>query len=131
MKRKSHNHLDTTNFQNEPKHGTRWQSHFWDRMQRLVKKQQKSSFTVSFLDRQAVPKMKRKSRNHLDTTNFQNEPKHGTAWQSHFWDPHAALSKKTKRKALSPVSFLGDRKIAKLTAKGDPCNKQKKTTAFS
>ena len=38
---------------NEPKHGpkngTAWRSHFWDRMHRLVKKQKKSSFTVSFL----------------------------------------------------------------------------------
>ena len=37
---------------NEPKHGpkngTAW-SHFWDRMHRLVKKQKKSTFTVSFL----------------------------------------------------------------------------------
>ena len=45
--------LDTTNFKNEPKHGpkngTAWRSHFWDRMHRLVKKQKKSSFTVSFL----------------------------------------------------------------------------------
>ena len=38
---------------NEPKHGpkngTAWRSHFWDRMHRLVKKQKKSTFTVSFL----------------------------------------------------------------------------------
>ena len=38
---------------NEPKHGpkngTAWRSHFWDRVHRLVKKQKKSSFTVSFL----------------------------------------------------------------------------------
>ena len=38
---------------NEPKHGpkngTAWRSHFWDRAHRLVKKQKKSSFTVSFL----------------------------------------------------------------------------------
>ena len=38
---------------NEPKHGpkngTAWRSHFWDRLHRLVKKQKKSSFTVSFL----------------------------------------------------------------------------------
>ena len=48
----------TTNFvqqtsKNEPKHGpkngTAWRSHFWDRMHRLVKKQKKSTFTVSFL----------------------------------------------------------------------------------
>ena len=32
---------------NEPKRARR--SHFWDRMHRLVKKQKKSSFTVSFL----------------------------------------------------------------------------------
>ena len=38
---------------NEPKHGpkngTAWRSHFWDRMRRLVKKQKKGTFTVSFL----------------------------------------------------------------------------------
>ena len=32
-----------------PKNGTAWRSHFWDRMHRLVKKQKKSTFTVSFL----------------------------------------------------------------------------------
>ena len=30
-----------------PKNETAWRSHFWDRMHRLVKKQKKSSFTVS------------------------------------------------------------------------------------
>ena len=38
---------------NEPKHGPKngsaWRSHFWDRMHRLVKKQKKNTFTVSFL----------------------------------------------------------------------------------
>ena len=34
---------------NEPKHGPKNGTHFWDRMHRLVKKQKKSSFTVSFL----------------------------------------------------------------------------------
>ena len=69
-----------------------------------------------------------------------NEPKHGpkngTAWRSHFLGPHAQLSKRTKEKALSRSHFWDrlapsyqkrDRKIAKSTAKADPCNKQKMT----
>ena len=51
---------------NEPKHGpkngTAWRSHFWDRMHSLVKEQKKSTFTVPFLDRLAVPKMKPQNR---------------------------------------------------------------------
>ena len=94
-------------------------------MQRSAKNKRKALSRSHFWDRQAVPKMKRKSQNHLDTTNFQNEPKHGTAWQSHFWDRMQPLVKKQKKSSFT-VSFLGDRKIAKLTAKGDPCNKQKR-----
>ena len=76
-----------------------------------------------------------------------NEPKHGpkngTAWRSHFLGPHAQLSKRTKEKHFHGPIFLGpsggtktwdrlavpkrDRKIAKSTAKADPCNKQKMT----
>ena len=74
-----------------------------------------------------------------------NEPKHGpkngtakngTAWRSHFWDRMHRLVKKQKKSSFT-VSFLGpsyqkwDRKIAKSTAKADPCNEQKMTTAFS
>ena len=51
---------------NEPKHGpkngTAWRSHFWDRMHSLVKEQKKSTFTVPFLDRLAVPKMRPQNR---------------------------------------------------------------------
>ena len=71
-----------------------------------------------------------------------NEPKHGpkngTAWRSHFWDRMHNLVKEQKKSTFT-VPFLGpsggtknwDRKIAKSTAKADPCNKQKMTTAFS
>ena len=52
--------------------------------------------------------------------------------------PHAPLSKKTKEKHFHGLIFgtvwryqKWDRKIAKLTAKADPCNEQKMTTAFS
>ena len=51
---------------NEPKHGpkngTAWRSHFWDRMHRLVKKQKKSSFTVSFLGPSGGTKMRPQNR---------------------------------------------------------------------
>ena len=67
-----------------------------------------------------------------------NEPKHGpkngTAWRSHFLGPHAQLSKRTKEKHFHGPIFgtvwryqKRDRKIAKSTAKADPCNKQKMT----
>ena len=77
----------------------------------------------------------------LDTTNF----KKWTETRSQKWDrlavpflgPHAPLSKKTKKSTFT-VSFWTvwryqkwDRKIAKSTAKADPCNEQKMTTAFS
>ena len=62
-----------------------------------------------------------------------NEPKHGpkngTAWRSHFWD-RIPLSKRTKEKHIWDHLAV-DRKIAKSTAKADPCNEQKMTTAFS
>ena len=51
---------------NEPKHGpkngTAWRSHFWDRVHRLVKKQKKSSFTVSFLGPSGSTKMRPQNR---------------------------------------------------------------------
>ena len=62
-----------------------------------------------------------------------NEPKHGpkngTARRSHFWD-RIPLSKRTKEKHIWDHLAV-DRKIAKSTAKADPCNEQKMTTAFS
>ena len=75
-----------------------------------------------------------------------NEPKHGpkngTAWRSHFWDRMHSLVKEQKKSTFT-VPFLGpsggttvrryqkwDRKIAKSTAKAEPCNKQKIATAF-
>ena len=64
-----------------------------------------------------------------------NEPKHGpkngTAWRSHFWDRMHRLVKKTKEKLFHGLIFGTARKIAKSTAKADPCNEQKMTTAFS
>ena len=62
-----------------------------------------------------------------------NEPKHGpkngTAWRSHFLGPHAQLSKRTKEKHFHGPIFgtvwryqKRDRKIAKSTAKADPCD---------
>ena len=65
-----------------------------------------------------------------------NEPKHGpengTAWRSHFWDRMHSLVKEQKKSTFT-VPFLGPSggtknetaKIAKSTAKADPCNKQK------
>ena len=51
---------------NEPKHGpkngTAWRSHFWGRMHSLVKEQKKSTFTVPFWARLAVPKMRPQNR---------------------------------------------------------------------
>ena len=80
----------------------------------------------------------------LDTVQqtSKNEPKHGpkngTAWRSHFWDRMHRLVKKTKEKHFHGLIFgtvwryqKWDRKIAKLTAKADPCNEQRMTTAFS
>ena len=66
----------------------------------------------------------------LDTKNFKKwTPKMG---------PHALLSKRTKEKHFHGPIFgtvwryqKWDRKIAKSTAKADPCNEQKMTTAFS
>ena len=55
-----------------------------------------------------------------------------------FLGPHALLSKRTKEKHFHGPIFgtvwryqKWDRKIAKSTAKADPCNEQKMTTAFS
>ena len=52
--------------------------------------------------------------------------------------PHAQLSKRTKEKHFHGPIFgtvwryqKWDRKIAKSTAKADPCNKQNMTTVFS
>ena len=70
-----------------------------------------------------------------------NEPKHGpkngTAWRSHFWDRMHSLVKRTKEKHFHGPIFgtvrryqKWDRKIAKSTAKAEPCNKQKIATAF-
>ena len=43
--------------------GGPWRSHFWDRrMHSLVKEQKKSTFTVPFWDRQAVPNMRPQNR---------------------------------------------------------------------
>ena len=64
-----------------------------------------------------------------------NEPKHGpkngTAWRSHFWGPHAQLSKRTKEKHFHGPIFgtvwryqKWDRKIAKSTAKARATNKK-------
>ena len=78
----------------------------------------------------------------LDTKNF----KKWTETRSQKWDrlavpflgPHAQLSKRTKEKHFHGPIFgtvwryqKWDRKIAKSTAKADPCNEQKMTTAFS
>ena len=55
-----------------------------------------------------------------------------------FFGPHAQLSKRTKEKHFHGPIFgtvwryqKWDRKIAKSTAKADPCNKQKITTGFN
>ena len=69
-----------------------------------------------------------------------NEPKHGpkngTAWRSHFLGPHAQLSKRTKEKHFHGPIFgtvwryqKRDRKIAKSTAKADPCKATKSASA--
>ena len=71
-----------------------------------------------------------------------NEPKHGPQkWDRQavpFLGPHAQLSKRTKEKHFHGPIFgtvwryqKWDRKIAKSTAKADPCNKQKITTGFN
>ena len=72
---------------------------------------------------------------------LKNEPKHGpkngTAWWSHFWDHMRSLVKEQKKSTFM-VPFLGPSggtknetaKSQKSTAKADPCNKQKITTAF-
>ena len=66
-----------------------------------------------------------------------NTKKNGTAWRS-FLGPYALLSKRTKEKHFHGPIFgtvwryqKWDRKIAKSTAKADPCNEQKMTTACS
>ena len=70
-----------------------------------------------------------------------NEPKHGpkngTAWRSIFGTALHSLVKEQKKSTFT-VPFLGPsggtkmrRKIAKSTAKADPCNKQKITTGFN
>ena len=47
-----------------------------------------------------------------------NEPKHGpkngTAWRSHFWDPHAQLSKRTKEKHFHGPIFGTVRRVPKM-----------------
>ena len=77
----------------------------------------------------SAPLIQKTSKNEL-----KHGPKNGTAWRSHFWDRMHSLV--NKRKALSRSHFW-DRlavpkmrpQIAKSTAKADPCNKQKITTA--
>ena len=64
---------------NEPKHGpkngTAWRSHFWDRVHRLVKKQKKSSFTVSFLGPSGGTKMRPQNRKSTAKADPCNEQK--------------------------------------------------------
>ena len=67
---------------------------------------------------------------------FKHGPKNGTARRSHFWDSMHSLVEEQKKSTLT-VPFLGPSgstknetvKTAKSTAKADPCNKQKITTA--
>ena len=69
----------------------------------------------------------------LQKMNLNTVPKMGTAWRSHFWGPHAQLSKRTKRKALSR-SQLWDRQAVpkmrpqnrKIHSKGRPLQQTKK-----
>ena len=71
-----------------------------------------------------------------------NQPKHGpkngTAWRSHFWHRMHSWVKEQKKKHFHGPIFgtvwryqKWDCKIAKSTAKADPCNKQKITTRFT
>ena len=70
----------------------------------------------------------------LQKMNLNTVPKMGPPGGPIFWDRMAQLSKRTKEKHFHGPIFgtvwryqKRDRKIAKSTAKADPCNKQKMT----
>ena len=134
---------ETAKSQNQQQRPTRATNKKWQL--RLVKQQAYRVGTVALpvaRSHEASLKPKRCASATLIQKTSKNEPKHGpkngTAWRSHFWDRmHRGLVKELKEKHFHGPIFgtvwryqKWDRKIAKSTAKADPCNKQKITTAF-
>ena len=132
---------ETAKSQNQQQRPTRATNKKWQL--RLVKQQAYRVGTVALpaaISHKASLKPKRCASATLIQQTSKNEPKHGpkngTAWRSHFWDRMRRLVK-TKKKLFHGLIFgtvwryqKWDRKIAKSTAKADPCNEQKMTTAF-
>ena len=126
---------ETAKSQNQQQRPTRATNKKWQL--RLVKQQACRVGTVALpvaISHKASLKPTRCPSATLIQKKSTNEPK----LCSHFWDRMHNLVKE-QTKSTFTVKFLGpsggtkkwDRKIAKSTAKADPCNKQKMTTAFS
>ena len=131
---------ETAKSQNQQQRPTRATNKKWQL--RLVKQQASRVGTVALpvaISHKASLKPKGCTSDTLIQKTSKNEPKqgpkNGTAWRSHFWDRMHSLVKEQKKTTFT-VPFLGPsggtkNETAKSTAKADPCNKQKMTTAFS